>query len=67
MRSSVGISTMASQLSPSILRKVPPSAFLARIAASSSGVGGISGVRSTETSTLPIEHTAPSMNEPNTQ
>ena len=40
---------------------------MARSALSSSSLGGISGVRSTEISTEPIEQTAPSMNEPTTQ
>src|SRR5215204_3058716 len=44
---------------------MPP--FLARSSASSCGLGGISGVDRIDTSTVPIEHTAPSMNEPTTQ
>ena len=40
---------------------------MARSAASSSGLGGISGVLITDTSTVAIEQTAPSMNDPKTQ
>jgi hypothetical protein len=46
-------------------REDPP--LFARSSANSSAVGGISGVLRTETSTEPIEQTAPSMNEPKTQ
>jgi hypothetical protein len=55
---------MASQIS---LRAAPKPPFLARSAASSSSVGGISDVLRTETRTVPIEHTEPRMNEPTTQ
>jgi len=64
LRRSPGISTIASQIS-AIAAPKPP--FLARSAASSSGLGGISGVLITDTRTVPIEQTAPRMNEPTTQ
>ena len=40
---------------------------MARSAASSSGLGGISGVLMTDTSTVAIEQTEPRMNDPTTQ
>src|SRR4051794_7982220 len=58
---------MSFRASPISCRAEPNPPFLARIALSSSSLGGISGVRSTEISTEPIEQTAPSMNEPTTQ
>src|SRR6476469_6711314 len=58
---------MSRMASPISLSAGPMPPFLARSAASSSALGGISLVRRTETSTVPMEQTAPSMNEPTTQ
>ena len=64
LRSSGGISTMASQISR-IAAPRPP--FLARSSASSWSLGGSSGVLMTDTRTVAIEQTEPRMNEPTTQ
>ena len=58
---------MSQMASPISLSAGPKPPFLARSALSSSWLGGISGVLSTEISTEVIEQTAPSMNEPTTQ
>ena len=67
MRSSTGISTIASPISLKVWTAALPDSRLRWSSASSDGVGGSSGVDSTDTSTVPMENTAPSMNDPKTQ